>query len=101
MLELGPDAAAFHADVARPIEAARIDLVFCAGPLMKSLWDALPPTRRGGYAETAAELAPLVARSVEAGDVVMVKGSNGSKAGVVAQALAALAPQGEGPQGAR
>jgi UDP-N-acetylmuramoyl-tripeptide--D-alanyl-D-alanine ligase len=101
MLELGPDAVAFHADVARPIEAARIDLVFCAGPLMKSLWDALPPTRRGGYAETAAELAPLVARSVEAGDVVMVKGSNGSKAGVVAQALAALAPQGEGREGAR
>jgi UDP-N-acetylmuramoyl-tripeptide--D-alanyl-D-alanine ligase len=101
MLELGAEARAFHADVARPIEAARIDLVFCAGPLMKSLWDALPPTRRGGYAETAAELAPLVARSVEAGDVVMVKGSNGSKAGVVAQALAALAPQGEGREGAR
>jgi UDP-N-acetylmuramoyl-tripeptide--D-alanyl-D-alanine ligase len=101
MLELGPGAAQFHAGLAASIEAARIDLVFCAGPLMKSLWDALPPTRRGGYAETAAELAPLVARSVEAGDVVMVKGSNGSKAGVVAQALAALAPPAEGPQGAR
>jgi hypothetical protein len=31
----------------------------------------------------------------------MVKGSNGSKAGVVALALAALAPQGEGRDGAR
>jgi UDP-N-acetylmuramoyl-tripeptide--D-alanyl-D-alanine ligase len=57
---------------------------------MKSLWDALPPTRRGGYAETAAELAPLVARAAEPGDVVMVKGSNGSKAGLIAQALRAL-----------
>jgi UDP-N-acetylmuramoyl-tripeptide--D-alanyl-D-alanine ligase len=57
---------------------------------MKSLWDALPATRRGGYAETAAELSPLVARAAEPGDVVMVKGSNGSKAGHVAQALAAL-----------
>jgi UDP-N-acetylmuramoyl-tripeptide--D-alanyl-D-alanine ligase len=90
MLELGADAAQFHAALAEPLEAARVDLVFCAGPLMKSLWDALPPTRRGGYAETAAELAPLVVQAAEPGDVVMVKGSNGSKAGAVAHALASL-----------
>jgi UDP-N-acetylmuramoyl-tripeptide--D-alanyl-D-alanine ligase len=97
MLELGPEAANFHAGLAAPLDAARIDLVFCAGPLMKSLWDALPPTRRGGYAETAAALAPQLAQAVEAGDVVMVKGSNGSKAGQIAQALLALdAPLGSG-----
>jgi len=90
MLELGPDAEAFHAGLATPLEGASIDLVFCAGPLMKSLWDALPPTRRGGYAETAAALAPQLAQAVEAGDVVMVKGSNGSKAGLIAQALLAV-----------
>ncbi|MBX3483177.1 UDP-N-acetylmuramoyl-tripeptide--D-alanyl-D-alanine ligase [Phenylobacterium sp.] len=90
MLELGPGERAFHAGLAEPLASARVDLVFCAGPLMKSLWDALPPTRRGGYAETAADLAPRVAEAVSAGDVVMVKGSNGSKAGQVAQALAAL-----------
>ncbi|CAN7302680.1 UDP-N-acetylmuramoyl-tripeptide--D-alanyl-D-alanine ligase [Phenylobacterium sp. LjRoot225] len=90
MLELGPEAVRFHAALAEPIEAASIDLVFCAGPLMKSLWDALPPTRRGGYAENAAELAPQVVRAAEPGDVMMVKGSNGSKAGAVAAALAAL-----------
>lgn len=90
MLELGPEAQAFHAGLAGPLDAASIDLVFCAGPLMKSLWDALPPTRRGGYAETAAALAPQLVQAVEAGDVVMVKGSNGSKAGLIAQALATL-----------
>jgi len=90
MLELGPEAQAFHAGLAEPLERASIDLVFCAGPLMKSLWDALPPTRRGGYAETAAALAPQLVQAIEAGDVVMVKGSNGSKAGQIAQALAAL-----------
>jgi UDP-N-acetylmuramoyl-tripeptide--D-alanyl-D-alanine ligase len=90
MLELGPDAHAFHAGLAEPLEGAAIDLVFCAGPLMKSLWDALPSTRRGGYAETAAELAPQVVQAAEPGDVVMVKGSNGSKAGAIAQALVAL-----------
>jgi UDP-N-acetylmuramoyl-tripeptide--D-alanyl-D-alanine ligase len=90
MLELGPEAASFHAGLAEPLAQADIDLVFCAGPFMKSLWDALPPTRRGGYAETAVELAPQVARAAEPGDVVMVKGSNGSKASAVAAALAAL-----------
>jgi UDP-N-acetylmuramoyl-tripeptide--D-alanyl-D-alanine ligase len=63
---------------------------------MKSLWEALSPTRRGGYAENAAELAPLVVSTMRAGDVVMVKGSNGSKAGVVAAALGALDLQGQG-----
>jgi UDP-N-acetylmuramoyl-tripeptide--D-alanyl-D-alanine ligase len=90
MLELGPEGPAMHASLAGPIDAADIDLVFVAGPLMKSLWEALPATRRGGYAETAAELAPLIAMSVEAGDVVMVKGSNGSRASQIAAALAAL-----------
>lgn len=95
MLELGEEAGRFHRDLAEPIEAASLDLVFCAGPLMKSLWDALPSTRRGGYADTAAELAALVVRAVEPGDVVMVKGSNGSRAGQVAKALAELGPAGE------
>jgi UDP-N-acetylmuramoyl-tripeptide--D-alanyl-D-alanine ligase len=90
MLELGPEASGFHAALAEPLADAKVDLVFCAGPLMKSLWDALPPTRRGGYADTAAALSPLVVRAVESGDVVMVKGSKGSKASVMAQALAAL-----------
>jgi UDP-N-acetylmuramoyl-tripeptide--D-alanyl-D-alanine ligase len=91
MLELGPEAQAFHAGLAKPIDDAAIDLVFCAGPLMKALWDALPVARRGGYAETAADLAPSVVEVATAGDVVMVKGSNGSKAGAIAAALAASA----------
>jgi UDP-N-acetylmuramoyl-tripeptide--D-alanyl-D-alanine ligase len=90
MLELGAEGPAFHAGLAEPLNGAGVDLVFCAGPLMKSLWDALPPTRRGGYAETAAELAPLIGTAVEPGDLVMVKGSNGSRAGVVIAALGAL-----------
>jgi UDP-N-acetylmuramoyl-tripeptide--D-alanyl-D-alanine ligase len=100
MLELGGEARRFHAALAEPLAEARVDLVFCAGPLMKSLWDALPATRRGGYAETAAELSPLVARAAEPGDVVMVKGSNGSKASAVARALEALdAGSGSGEAG--
>jgi len=96
MLELGDEAPERHADLARPIEAARVDLVFCAGPLMESLWRALPPTRRGGYAASAAELSQIVERSIAPGDVVMVKGSKASRAQALAAALAALDVSSEG-----
>jgi UDP-N-acetylmuramoyl-tripeptide--D-alanyl-D-alanine ligase len=90
MLELGPETANLHAGLAEAVEAARVDLVFCAGPLMKFLWQALPPTRRGGYAQSAAELEPQLVRAIEPGDVVMVKGSRDSKAQALAAALTAL-----------
>lgn len=98
MLELGDDAAGFHAAIAKDLDKAGIDLVFCAGPLMKQLWDILPSTQRGGYAGTAAELASLVAAALRPGDAVMVKGSNGSRAHLIARELAALGG-GEGKGG--
>jgi UDP-N-acetylmuramoyl-tripeptide--D-alanyl-D-alanine ligase len=91
MLELGPDAAAYHAGLAAEIEAAKVDQVFCAGPLMKSLWDALPSTRRGAYAEEAAGLISPLTRAVEPGDLVMVKGSRDSHAKALHEALCGLA----------
>jgi UDP-N-acetylmuramoyl-tripeptide--D-alanyl-D-alanine ligase len=45
---------------------------------------------RGEWRATAAELAAEAALLVQPGDVVMVKGSNGSKASLVAAALANL-----------
>jgi len=91
MLELGEMSAGLHAALAEPIEEAKVDLVFCAGPLMRSLWEALPPTRRGGYADSVAELEPRLVEAVRPGDVVLVKGSKGSKASALAKALAGLA----------
>ena len=91
MLELGPEAAAFHAGLTDAIEEAGVDAVYCAGPLMASLWEALPLNRRGGYAETADELAAMIAAAVGPGDTVMVKGSNGSRAGSIAAVLAGRA----------
>ena len=90
MLELGTQSPTYHAGLAAEVEAAKVDLVFCAGPMMKSLWQALPPTRQGAYAETAAALAPLLTRAIEPGDLVMVKGSRDSKAKVLFEALSGL-----------
>ena len=90
MLELGDRSGALHEGLAEPIAAAGIDLVHTAGPEMKRLHDALPPERRGLWRETAADLAAEAAALAAPGDIVMVKGSNGSKAMLVARALAAL-----------
>ncbi len=89
MLEMGSDGAAHHAALANEIEKARVDLVFANGPQMKALWDVLPASRRGAYGATSAEIASRVAETVAPGDVVLVKGSNGSKMNVIVEALKA------------
>ncbi|HZT25912.1 MAG TPA: UDP-N-acetylmuramoylalanyl-D-glutamyl-2,6-diaminopimelate--D-alanyl-D-alanine ligase [Pseudolabrys sp.] len=87
MLELGAAAAELHRGLAASLAQAKIDLVFCAGPLMQSLWQALPSNHRGGYAESAATLEPMVVEAIRDGDAVMVKGSLGSKMGPIVKAL--------------
>jgi UDP-N-acetylmuramoyl-tripeptide--D-alanyl-D-alanine ligase len=87
MLELGTDAADLHRGLADPLVAANVDTVYCAGPLMRELWDALPAALRGGYAETAEQLESEILTAVRAGDAIMVKGSNGSRMGPIVQAL--------------
>jgi UDP-N-acetylmuramoyl-tripeptide--D-alanyl-D-alanine ligase len=91
MLELGTSGAMLHRALAEAVAAHRIDLVYCAGALMKSLWDALPSERRGGYADSAAALEPQVVAAVRDGDAVMVKGSLGSRMGPIVKALRARA----------
>ncbi len=96
MLELGDQSDALHIGLAEAIAAAGLDVVHAAGPQMRLLHDALPASRRGLWAPTAAELAQQAADLVRPGDIVMVKGSNGSKASLVARALAALDETAEG-----
>src|SRR6202163_3750402 len=47
MLELGPSSAALHRGLNEAIQANRIDLVYCCGPLMRNLWDVLSTGKRG------------------------------------------------------
>jgi UDP-N-acetylmuramoyl-tripeptide--D-alanyl-D-alanine ligase len=87
MLELGPTERELHAGLSEAIADAKADRVYLAGPRMAALWEVLPDSRRGAYRETAAELLPILAEELAAGDVVMVKGSNASRLGPLVAAL--------------
>ena len=87
MLELGAQGPQLHAALAAPVREAGVDKVYAAGPLMRSLWQALPLEARGHWAETAADLQEALAAALRPGDVVMVKGSLGSRMGPLVEAL--------------
>jgi UDP-N-acetylmuramoyl-tripeptide--D-alanyl-D-alanine ligase len=87
MLELGPTGPALHRGLNEAVKANRIDLVYCCGPLMRNLWDALSTGKRGGYAESSAGLEPQVIAAIRAGDAIMIKGSLGSKMKTIVNAL--------------
>ncbi|MBP2315285.1 UDP-N-acetylmuramoylalanyl-D-glutamyl-2,6-diaminopimelate--D-alanyl-D-alanine ligase [Azospirillum soli] len=93
MRELGDRADALHAALAEPLKAAHVDAVYVCGPHMRALFDRLPAAMRGAWKESSADLAPIVADAVKGGDVVLVKGSAGSRTGLVVEALAALDTQ--------
>ena len=89
MLELGPESAALHADLADAVEEAKTDLLFACGRDMRALYEALPPSRRGSWGETSSEIAAEIVRAVRAGDEVLIKGSLGSRMAVILDALKA------------
>lgn len=89
MLELGPDGPALHRALAGPLAEAGVDLLFAAGPLMHGLWQDVAAARRAHYADTSDGLAEPLLGTVRAGDVVMVKGSLGSRMAPVVEALKA------------
>ncbi len=95
MLELGDDAPAMHRGIADLPALAAVDKIHAAGPLMRELIDALPYDKRGEWHESAEELAARLHHLLDAGDVVMVKGSKGSKASILARAVLKLDRAGE------
>lgn len=99
MLELGSTEAALHAALADHPALAHIALVHCVGPRMKALHAALPKSKRGHWFETAAELLPKAPHLVDAGDIVLVKGSKGIKVSLVVDALRKLGQPSPAHQG--
>ena len=93
MLELGPKARALHRGLVEAVTANAVDLVFCCGPLMQALWQALPASRRGGYAVDSATLEAQVLPAIRAGDAIMIKGSLGSRMASIVKALQRAYPR--------
>lgn len=102
MKELGDFEARFHADLAVPLLAAKVDRVIMVGPEMASLAATLGKTPAGelaaGFAMAhvdnaveAVELltGPKASQWYGAGDAILVKGSNSVGLGAVVRALSA------------
>jgi UDP-N-acetylmuramoyl-tripeptide--D-alanyl-D-alanine ligase len=90
MLELGPRELTYHADVARHPAIETTHVVHCVGPRMAALWQALPAAKQGQQVDSAEELAAQVHHILDAGDVVLVKGSKGSRVSLVVDAIRKL-----------
>ncbi len=87
MRELGAEGPGLHTELAPASDDARVDIVYACGPNMAHLWEALADFRRGVYAETSEGLKEPLLDLVRPGDVIMVKGSLGSKMGPLVEAL--------------
>lgn len=99
MLELGPEELRLHREMAAHPALACVHLVHCVGPRMRALWEALPEEKRGEWAADAEALAARARRLADAGDILLVKGSKGSRVSLVVDALRKLgqgAPQPDG-----
>jgi len=90
MLELGGQGPSLHRGLAEAVAEFGIDKVFTAGPLMGGLYDVLTLEKKGAHAPDSSQLAPMVAAALKAGDVVVVKGSAGSRMGRVVAHLEGL-----------
>ena len=93
MLELGEESPALHRGLKEAVDAGGVDLVVACGPMMRLLYDELAPSRQGPWAPSSVELEPALLGAVQAGDVVMIKGSLGTRmAPLVAAMLARFGP---------
>jgi UDP-N-acetylmuramoyl-tripeptide--D-alanyl-D-alanine ligase len=87
MLELGADGAEMHAALAPVLRENHVDLLFGAGPLTRALYEAAPAAMRAAWADRSLDIQDELTKALRGGDVVMIKGSNGSRMGPVVAAL--------------
>ncbi len=87
MLELGDTAEELHVGLVPAIINNQMDLVFAAGTFMQKMYDALPDGMKGAYRLTSRELAPVVVQQLRPHDLVLVKGSHGSRMDIVVDAI--------------
>jgi UDP-N-acetylmuramoyl-tripeptide--D-alanyl-D-alanine ligase len=77
MLELGRHSRDLHERLTDPIVSAGVDRLYLAGPEMKALADKVPNDIYCEYEKSADDLVGSLMATPQAGDVFMVKSSNG------------------------
>jgi UDP-N-acetylmuramoyl-tripeptide--D-alanyl-D-alanine ligase len=78
MLELGPKSAQFHESLLPDILHNEVNLVYTVGPMSKLLFDKLPQKLKGAAVDSANDILPILQKSLQAGDAVLVKSSHGT-----------------------
>lgn len=79
MFELGKKSEQMHADLSNDLQENKINLVFTAGELTNSLYNALPSKIKGAQAKNSEAIAPTVSKALQDGDIVLIKGSRGMR----------------------
>jgi UDP-N-acetylmuramoyl-tripeptide--D-alanyl-D-alanine ligase len=87
MRELGEAAEEFHAGLAEPVEAARVDRAILVGEEMESLAKALGQRVKITHVPVTAAATELVRNEAQAGDAILVKGSNSIGLAALVEAL--------------
>jgi UDP-N-acetylmuramoyl-tripeptide--D-alanyl-D-alanine ligase len=90
MRELGTSGPMLHRELMPDIVASGVDHVFLIGPIMQELNAILPQQIRAGHwGESTDVIQPLLG-SLRSGDVVLVKGSLGTRMAPIVEALRAV-----------
>jgi UDP-N-acetylmuramoyl-tripeptide--D-alanyl-D-alanine ligase len=90
MRELGTSGPMLHRELMPDIVASGVDHVFLVGPIMQELHAILPERIRAGHwGESTSVIQPLLG-SLRSGDVVLVKGSLGTRMAPIVEALRAV-----------
>jgi UDP-N-acetylmuramoyl-tripeptide--D-alanyl-D-alanine ligase len=88
MLELGSYAIEHHGQISDLCEKNNIDQIFlCGSHVLKQAFSSLSDTKISASVDQSKDLIPLVINTLQNNDVILVKGSKGSKVSLVAEAL--------------
>jgi UDP-N-acetylmuramoyl-tripeptide--D-alanyl-D-alanine ligase len=88
MRELGEGSEAFHAGLAAPVEAARVDYAILVGNEMEALAKALGQKVKVAHVADATAATQLAREAVRPGDAILVKGSNSIGLAALVEAMA-------------
>jgi UDP-N-acetylmuramoyl-tripeptide--D-alanyl-D-alanine ligase len=88
MRELGGESAGFHAALAEPVLAAGVERLILAGDEMEALAKALGQRIEITHVPDVAAATELVRNEIQAGDSILVKGSNSIGLAALVEALA-------------